>query len=68
MLDGVFNEGHAGALEFHPAPAPTDGEVAAVLVTIHHQIRGLLVRRGLEPRTTRLVRRIGSLRTPRCWR
>src|SRR5712692_5327994 len=30
-LDGVFSEAHAGALEFHPAPAPRDDEVAEVL-------------------------------------
>jgi len=48
-LDGVFSEGDAGLLEFHPAPAPSDAEVAEALATIRHRVRRLLVRRGLEP-------------------
>src|SRR3970282_402472 len=48
-LDGVFTEEHGGALAFHPAPAPTDAEVAAALATIRHRVQRLLVRRGLEP-------------------
>jgi hypothetical protein len=48
-LDGVFSEAHAGALEFHPAPGPSDAEVAEVLATVRHRVRRLLVRRGLEP-------------------
>ncbi len=48
-LDGVFSEDHEGALEFHPAPAPNDAEVAAALATVCHRVRRLLVRRGLEP-------------------
>src|ERR1700675_982557 len=31
VLDGVFTETPGGALLFHPAPAPTDAEVAAAL-------------------------------------
>ena len=46
--DGVFSEGDAGALEFHPAPGPRDDEVAEALATIRHRVRRLLVR-GLEP-------------------
>jgi putative transposase len=34
VLDGVFKEGDAGALECPPAPAPGDAEVAAVLATV----------------------------------
>ena len=49
MLDGVFIEERGGALEFLPAPAPSDVEVAAVLATIRHRVQRLLVRRGLEP-------------------
>jgi len=48
-LDGVFSEGDAGTIEFHPAPAPNDAEVAEALATIRHRVRRLLVRRGLEP-------------------
>src|SRR6266851_5555151 len=46
VLDGVFAEEPGGALAFHPAPAPSDAEVAAALATIRQR---LLVRRGLEP-------------------
>ena len=49
VLDGVFTEDPGGALAFHPAPAPTDAEVAAALVTIRYRVQRLLVRRGLEP-------------------
>src|SRR6266478_5787270 len=48
-LDGVFTEDPGGALAFHPAPAPSDAEVAAALATIRHRVQRLLVRRGLEP-------------------
>ena len=49
MLDGVFTEAPAGALAFHPAPGPSDVEVAAALATIRHRVQRLLVRHGLEP-------------------
>src|SRR5882724_1166376 len=49
VLDGVFTEEPRGALAFHPAPAPTDAEVAAALATIRQRVHRLLVRRGLEP-------------------
>ena len=49
VLDGVFTEEPRGALAFHPAPAPTDAEVAAALATIRYRVQRLLVRRGLEP-------------------
>jgi hypothetical protein len=49
VLDGVFIDDSGGALAFHPAPAPSDAEVAAVLATIRHRVQQLLVRRGLEP-------------------
>ena len=49
VLDGVFTEEPRGALMFHPAPAPTDAEVAAALATIRHRLLRLLVRRRLEP-------------------
>jgi len=49
VLDGVFTEALGGVLMFHPAPAPSDAEVAAVLATIRHRVQRLLVRRGLGP-------------------
>jgi hypothetical protein len=49
VLDGVFSEGDAGTLAFHPAPAPSDAEVAVALATIRYRVQRLLVRRGLEP-------------------
>jgi len=49
VLDGVFTEEPRGALAFHPAPTPTDAEVAAALATIRYRVQRLLVRRGLEP-------------------
>jgi len=49
VLDGVFTEEPGGVLAFHPAPAPTDAELAAALATIHQRVQRLLVRRGLEP-------------------
>ena len=30
VLDGVFTEAPGGALAFHPAPGPSDAEVAAL--------------------------------------
>ena len=48
-LDGVFSKAHAGALEFHPVPAPSDAEVVEALATVCHRVQRLLVRRGLEP-------------------
>ncbi len=47
-LDGVFREDRPGVLEFHPAPPPSDEEVARVLATIRRRVR-FLARRGLEP-------------------
>ena len=49
VLDGVFTEDPEGALAFHPAPGPSDAEVAAALATIRHRVQRLLVRHGLEP-------------------
>jgi hypothetical protein len=49
VLDGVFTEDPEGALTFHPAPGPSDAEVAAALATIRHRVQRLLVRHGLEP-------------------
>ena len=49
VLDGVFSEDVEGALVFHPAPGPSDAEVAAALATIRRRVQRLLVRRGREP-------------------
>jgi hypothetical protein len=49
VLDGVFTEDPEGALTFHPAPGPSDAEVAAALATIRHRVQWLLARHGLEP-------------------
>ena len=49
VLDGGFTEAPWGALAFHPAPGPSDAEVAAALATIRHRVQRLLVRHGLEP-------------------
>ncbi len=48
-LDGVFRHARSNGLEFHPAPAPSDDDVAAVLALIRDRVRRLLRRRGLEP-------------------
>jgi hypothetical protein len=47
--NGVFSQTTSGALKFHPAPAPSDGNVAQVLATIRNRFGRLLGRRGLEP-------------------
>jgi len=49
VLDGVFTEDAEGALTFHPAPGPSDAEVAAALATIRQRVQRRLVRHGLEP-------------------
>ena len=49
VLDGVFTEAPGGGLAFHPAPGPSDAEVAVALATIRHQVLRLLVCPGLEP-------------------
>ncbi len=48
-LDGVFSHAGSSALEFHPAPAPSDDDVAEVLATVRHRVQRLLVGLGLEP-------------------
>ena len=68
VLDGVFTEAPEGGLAFHPAPGPSDAEVATPLATIRQRVQRLLVRHGLEPATTRRGRRINSRRNLPCWR
>ncbi|HEX4995791.1 MAG TPA: transposase, partial [Methylomirabilota bacterium] len=49
VLDGVLTEDQEGALTFHPAPEPSNAEVAGALAMIRHRVQRLLVRHGLEP-------------------
>ncbi len=46
-LSGVFSEDATRGLRFHPAPPPSDDEVARLLATIRRRILRLLRRRGL---------------------
>jgi Putative transposase len=47
VLDGVFTEAADGTLRFHPAPPPTDVEVARLVATIRTRVLRLLRRRGI---------------------
>jgi hypothetical protein len=47
LLEGVFAPGADGTTRFHPAPPPTDREVARLLATIRTRILRLLRRRGV---------------------
>jgi hypothetical protein len=47
VLDGVFTEAADGTLQFHPAAAPTDLEVARLVATIRTRVLRLLRRRGI---------------------
>jgi len=49
VLDGVFSQPRSGPLTFHPAPPPSDDDVAHVLATVRARVRLLLARRHLEP-------------------
>jgi hypothetical protein len=48
VLDGVFTDSPEGLL-FHPAPSPSDADVAQVLARVQRGVERLLVRRGLHP-------------------
>jgi putative transposase len=48
VLDGVFSAARPGPLTFHPAPPPSDDDVAHVLATVRARVGRLLARR-LEP-------------------
>jgi hypothetical protein len=52
-LDGVYAEDKKGCVCFHPAPPPSDAEVARVTARIHHRVAKLLERRGLGPQADR---------------
>jgi hypothetical protein len=43
VLDGVFTEVGNDALDFHPAPSPTDEEVARLLATVCRRLSRLLM-------------------------
>src|SRR5690606_15186844 len=47
LLEGVFARDADGTTRFHPAPPPTDREVARLLATIRTRILRLLRRRGV---------------------
>jgi hypothetical protein len=47
VLDGVFAQGRANAVAFHPAPPLTTLDVADVRQTVEARVRRLLERRGL---------------------
>ena len=49
VLDGVFSELPPGRLTFHPAPPPSDEDVAQVLATVRARVGRLLTLRQLEP-------------------
>jgi hypothetical protein len=68
VLDGVFIEERGGALVFHPAPAPSDAEVAAALAKIRPGCSGCWCATVWSPATTRRGRRIGWRTSPPCWR
>jgi Putative transposase len=46
VLDGVFNEARPGHLTFHPAPPPSDEDVAQVLATVRTRGGQLLAATG----------------------
>ena len=48
VLDGVFSEAQPGRLTFHPAPPPSDEDVARVLAAVRTRVGRLLTRRQLE--------------------
>ena len=53
VLDGVFRETRPGHLTFHPAPPPSDEDVAHVLATVRARVGRLLARSHLEPTNLR---------------
>jgi len=68
VLDGVFTEDSEGGLAFHPAPGPSDAEVAAALATIRQRVQRLLVRHGLESAARRSAGPVASSAGSRPWR
>jgi hypothetical protein len=51
MIDGVYQLAPSGAAVFHPVPAPTDEEVAAVTEQIYRKVARLMDARGDDEST-----------------
>ena len=49
LWTGWFSQTGPGPLTFHPAPPPSDNDVAHVLATVRARFGQLLARRELEP-------------------
>jgi len=49
VIDAVFTEPRSGPLTFHPAPPPSDEDVAQVLAAVRARVGRLVARRQLEP-------------------
>ena len=49
LWTGWFSQTGPGPLTFHPAPPPSDNDVAHVLATVRARVGQLLARRELEP-------------------
>ena len=49
VLDGVFSQPRPGPLISHPAPPPSDNDVAHVLAIVRARVGRLLARHQLEP-------------------
>jgi hypothetical protein len=67
VLDGVFIEEPGDALAFHPTPAPTPRSRRRSRRSAT-RCNGCWCAAAWSPATTRRGRRIGSLRSPLCWR
>jgi hypothetical protein len=48
VLDGVFTRGTGGQMRFHPAPAPSEADMAEVLASLVPAVHRLLRRHGVE--------------------
>jgi putative transposase/transposase-like zinc-binding protein len=46
MIDGVYEIAPSGAALFHPVPAPTDEDVAAVVEQVYRKVAGILDAQG----------------------
>jgi ribosomal protein S27E len=47
VIDGVYRPGPDQTPEFHPLPAPEDGDVLRIVTRVHRRVRALLERRGI---------------------
>jgi DNA-binding GntR family transcriptional regulator len=65
MIDGVCEIGRNGGAVFHPVPAPTDEDVAAVIERIYRTVVRKLGTRGDDesaPRARELLERVPNAR------